>query len=107
LNECADQLATRGVQGSADFSRAMMAETPPDEIESTEEFVLNEDENTRTEGWHEEDHIAPGTIRVRSVGLALKEEKETRDETFNRFAHDFLGGSSDSPKASNSEVRVC
>jgi hypothetical protein len=42
----------------------------------------------------------PNTVRVRSVGLAHIEEQE---KTLKRFAHTFLGASSDSPKALDSE----
>jgi hypothetical protein len=102
LNECADQLATRGVTGGAYFPAAMV-ETPPDEIESTKEFEMSDEDVTRTADWDEQEHIAPGIIRVRSVGLAHEEEKDAQEDVFKRFAHDFMGASSDSPKASMSE----
>jgi hypothetical protein len=50
-----------------------MIETPPDKIESTEVFVMEDEERTRWDEWDEDKHIVPGTIRVRSVGLAVEE----------------------------------
>jgi hypothetical protein len=80
-----------------------MIETPPDEIESTEEFVTRAEDVTRWDEWDEDEHIVPGTIRVRSVGLAVKEEREAQDEIFQRFSQAVLGNSSDSLRGSNSE----
>jgi hypothetical protein len=102
LNECADQLATRGVKGTSNFP-GEIPKTPAEEIESEEEFVMNDEDVTREADWDEFEHIAPGTVRVRSLGLAEEEERYNQEEVLKRFAHDFLGASSDSPKASTSE----
>jgi hypothetical protein len=77
--------------------------TCQDEIESTEEFEMRDDDVTCWVDWDEDEHIVPGTVRVRSVGLAIEEEQEVRNEVLRRFSHDVLGHSSDSPTASNSE----
>jgi hypothetical protein len=61
-----------------------MIETPPDEIESSEEFVSNDEDVTRWEEWDDEGNIAPATVRVRSVGLAAEEERATQEETVTR-----------------------
>jgi hypothetical protein len=42
-------------------------------------------------------------VRDRSVGLAVEEERDAQEEAFKRFTHDYLGASSDRPKASTSE----
>jgi hypothetical protein len=47
--------------------------------------------------------MSPGTVLVWSVGLAAEEEMDAQEEVFKRSAHDYLGASSDSPKASTSE----
>jgi hypothetical protein len=59
LNECADQLATRGVHGTTYFPGPMI-EPPPDEIESTEEFVMRDEDVTRWDEWDEHERIVPG-----------------------------------------------
>jgi hypothetical protein len=102
LNDCADQLATRVVSGTSYFPGPMI-KTPPEEIESSEEFVMADEDATRWEDWDEKDHIAPGTVRVRSVGLAVEKEREAQEEIFKRFSRAVLGNSSDSPKLLNSE----
>jgi hypothetical protein len=80
-----------------------IVETPAEEIESEEEFVMHDEDVTREANWDEFEHIAPGTVRVRSPGLAEEEERDNQEEVLKRFAHDFLGASSDSPKVSTSE----
>jgi hypothetical protein len=44
-----------------------------------------------------------GAFRVRSVALAIEEEREIQEEVFKRFSQTVLGNSSDSPEGSNSE----
>jgi hypothetical protein len=51
-------------------------------------------------GLDEDEHIAPGSVRVRSVELATDEEREAQAEVFQQFSRDVRGNS---PKASNSE----
>jgi hypothetical protein len=80
-----------------------MIETPPAEVESTEEFEMRDADVTRWVDWDENEHISPATVRVKSVGLAIEEEREDQDEVLRRFSQGILGNSSDSPKASNSE----
>jgi hypothetical protein len=102
LNERADKPATRGVKGTANFPGEIV-ETLAQEIESEEEFVMNDNDVTREEDWDEFEDISPGTVRERSLGLAEEEERENQEEVLKRFAHDFLGESSDSPKDSTSQ----
>jgi hypothetical protein len=102
LNECADQLATRRVNGTIHFPGPMI-ETPPDESESAEEFVMSDEDVTCWYDWNEDEHIVPGTVRARSLGLAIEKEREAQEEVFKRFSQMVLGNSSDRPKASNSE----
>jgi ribonuclease HI len=73
LNKCTDQLASRAVNGTTYFPGPMI-ETPPGEVESSEEFVMRDEDVTRCDEWDDDEHTAPGTIRVRSVGLATEEE---------------------------------
>jgi hypothetical protein len=58
-------------------------------MESTEEFVMGDEDVTREADWDEDDHIAPGTVRVRCVELAVEEETDTKDKVNRRFNHDF------------------
>jgi hypothetical protein len=77
-----------------------MTETAPDEIESSEEFVFNDNEVTLWDEWDEDEHIAPGAVRIKSVGRAIEEEREVSEEVFQQFSRTVLGKSSDSPQAS-------
>jgi hypothetical protein len=68
-----------------------MIEIRPNELASAEELVMR----------HE--HIAAGTVRVKSVMVAVVEEREAQEEVFQQFSRMVLGNSSDSSKVSNSE----
>jgi ribonuclease HI len=102
LNECADQLAARGVNGRTYFP-SQKVEVPPDEAESQEEFIITDEDANQCKIWDNPDQIISGTVQVKSVGLAHMEEQEMKEETFKKFPHDFLRNSRDSPKASKSE----
>jgi hypothetical protein len=90
LNECADQLETRGVKGTSNFPGEIV-ETPAEEIESEKEFAMNDEDVTMEADWDEFEHIAPGTASVRSLGSA-EEEETIRGGSAQAFRTRFLGG---------------
>jgi hypothetical protein len=73
LNECADQLATRGVDGS---SYGPFIRVPADDPESEEELVMNDEDLTQRDEWDDPEHRPPTGIQAFSVGLAADEQEE-------------------------------
>jgi hypothetical protein len=90
LNECADQLVTMGVQG-ATYCPLRLIETPPDEIESQEGFVMDYKDIAQWEDWDDLDHLPRNSFRAESAGLAVDEELDHQAELFRRFAQAVLG----------------
>jgi hypothetical protein len=90
LNECADQLATRGVQGGSYCPTNQFDELPADETESPEVFPESEHVITQDEEFSLSDIPEFFGQRVVSVGLAADVEREKQAEMFSRFGHDFL-----------------
>jgi hypothetical protein len=56
LNECGDQLATRGVKGS---SHGTIAPIPINELESQQELEMDDDDITQWDDWHVTDQLPP------------------------------------------------
>jgi hypothetical protein len=92
LNECADQLATGEIKNST-YAPIRMVEVPPEEVQSEEEFVMNDQDVAQLGGWDDSDHLPIAGHHVESVGLAADEDRECQTELFNRFSHDVLGNS--------------
>jgi hypothetical protein len=76
LNECADQLATRGVAGDSYSEEIPVTPVPPEEPESTEEIEITDDANRGLVG-----HGRFATIRN---GLAAEAQRVEQEEVIRR-----------------------
>jgi hypothetical protein len=93
LNECADQLATRAIQGSSSCPTPNF-DVLPDQPESDVELVIGDNEVTRREDWDDPDHSPSFSHRAISVGLEADEELDGQAVLFQRLSRDGLGNSS-------------
>jgi hypothetical protein len=64
---------------------------------------LRDNQVTLWEGWDEDEHIAPNSVRIKSVGLEIEEDRDPQKEVVQQFSRTVLENSNDSPQASNSE----
>lgn len=85
MNECADQLATRGVAGSSYSEEIPVTPVPPDEPERAEEFVVSDEEATQISEWNDSEHLPTCGITIKSVGLAAEEQREEQENMLRRF----------------------
>jgi hypothetical protein len=85
LNECANQLPKRGVAGDSYSEEIPGIPVPADELESSQELEISEEEATRFKDWEDPDHLPPSAYVVGSVGLAAKEQMEEQENMLKRF----------------------
>jgi hypothetical protein len=89
-----------------------MIETPPDEIESTEEFVMGDEDVTREADWDQDNHVVPppqekrvvSCIPARSHINIFTETPEVYESL--RTSHDILADGWDSMKYGRVPQRI-
>jgi hypothetical protein len=64
---------------------------------------MEEGDITQWDQSDEDEHIPPGTVRIRSVDISADEGREDQAELFQRFSRDVRGNSNYNPKGSYSE----
>jgi ribonuclease HI len=82
LNECGDQLAMHALSGR---SYGPELAVPPNEPESDQEFVLEDDDVTQWEDWGDHEHPPRKGTPAISVGFAAEEQREQQEESLQRF----------------------
>jgi hypothetical protein len=85
LNECADQLATRGVVGSSYDEKIPVIPAPEDDPESAEEFEIGDDQATQSKDFADTNQRPLDGFVAQSVGLAEDEERGNQEEMLRRF----------------------
>jgi ribonuclease HI len=83
LNECADQLATRVVNGLSHGPETIFQQG---ESASEEEFVMDQEDVAQRDHWSDPEHLPRGGAIAIRAGLAAEELREQQEELLRRFS---------------------